>query len=358
MERKQKKSANGPRLYATEAYLYQTGRLIPMNAVAADLLEAKTLADIETIHRKYGIYLHHDNPYGTFYGHGLHFSEYETIRRTAIIDSSYASWLLVRMRTLSACLQVYAVCLPIARGTSPNTDVTNLFNVLFYTHKAHQEMTAEAIYNYGWIPRQDIREQHTNRLLKEISTFPLTALFEAFQDEEGHLLQRLYGYTFKQMRRRGDLSPPQSQYHYWENPAAYTEARTRLWGYTSKHRTDGDEFILNWDAQGLACSYLRILDRYVESLLSHVKIRLDSVYGKAGLVGNQLHYALNLWLFTQIQTRTDYRVCKMCGRLFIAGAQKGKKYCDLHKKHEINYYNKTIGRLEKSCSAAELPQPQ
>ena len=35
----------------------------------------------------------------------------------------------------------------------------------------------------------------------------------------------------------------------------------------------------------------------------------------------------------------------MCGNLFIPGVQKGKKYCDLHEKYEINYYNKTIGRL-------------
>lgn len=342
-----------PGLYATEAYLFQTRKLIPLNAIASELMEAKTEKDIEAIFSSHGIHLPKYSPYGTFYRHGSGSCDYDKLRSTAIWKPSYASWLLVRMKTFTAYLEIYAVCLPIARGSSSNPDTVDLFNVLYYTHKAHQQMIAEAEYNYGWIRNQSIRQAHTNRLLKEIPKFPLTELFDVFQSEDGYHLQQLYGYTFKQMRRRGDSSPPRSQYHYWDNPTSNKEARARLWGYASNHRTKEDEYILNWDPQGLASLYLRILDRYIETQFSFVRIRLDSVSGRAGLVGNQMHNALNLWLFTQVQSQTDYRICKMCGRLFIAGSQKGKKYCDLHEKYEINYYNKTIGQIERTSISVE-----
>jgi hypothetical protein len=322
-----------------------------MGAFASELLEAKSEADIQRICNEHHFVHESYSPCADPDIYRLNRKRRWIFKISDEFVPSYASWLLEYAHTLRACLQFYAICLPIARKDTKNAKATDLFTVLHYAHKLHQQMVTEVYRNYEWIPIQDIRERKITVHLRDIPKFPLVSLFEGFQNDEGYKLQNLYGYTFKQMRRRGEQSPPQSEYHYWKNPLAADVSRELLWGYTMHHRADDDQYILTWNQQALAVKCLEILDRHIEEKLGNVKYKMDSVAGTAMLLTDNIESALSLWIFMQVQAQTDYRICKMCGRLFIAGSQKGKKYCDLHKKHEINYYNKTIGRLEKTCSA-------
>ena len=226
--------------------------------------------------------------------------------------------------------------------------------MLHYALKLHQQIMAEIHHTYGWIADERSRINRMRYAQLHMLKLPLVSLFDAFQCEEGYWLQAHYGHNFKQMRRRGDSSPPRSQFHYWQKPAAAEGARDKLWEYACNHQEDDYRYVLKWQTKELAEVYLHILDRYISDGLGNIRLELDSKIGTAKLVtGGGLESALNLWLFTQIQAQTDYRICKMCGRLYIPGTQKGKKYCDLHEKHEINYYNRTVRKQGSTTDSDE-----
>lgn len=338
-------------VYSMEAYYSMPGILFRMSSFAADLLHARTEVEIDAICKRYSFQHPAHSPCAD--PNRLVSRQFPwRFHKTDPFVPSYSSWLLERMHTISAILQMYTVCLPIARGKTKNPKTTDLFDMLYYAYKTHQQMALEAHRNNDWIPREDIRERRIKSALRSLPKFPLIELFEGFQQKDGYELQRCYGHDFKQMRRRGENSPPKSQYHYWQNPSAIKEVKDRIWKYTYDHPAEYDSYIFKWQAQDLAEVYLDILDRYIEHGLGEVNLQLDSKTGTAKLVtSGGLESALNLWLFTQIQAQMGYKICKMCGNLFVPGAQKGKKYCDLHEKHEINYYNKTIGKLTHSLDS-------
>lgn len=354
-EKKEKKKFDAA-LYSMEAYYSMSESLFPMSKFASELLEARTEAEISEVCKRYKF----QHPTYSPYANPRHFIRGTCndwrFKPTDDFVPSYTSWLFDHMKTISACLQLYAVCLPIARGTTKNSKTTDIFDMLYHAHQTYQQMVSEVHHNCEWIQIEDLRERRLKFWLRKTPRFPLVKLFDAFQQEVGYGLQVRYGHQFKQMRRRGESSPPRSQYHYWQNPTAVQEAKDSLWKYTYDHPTEYDSYIFKRQAQELAEVYLHVLDRYISDELGSVRLELDSKAGTAKLVTRGgLESALHLWLFTQIQAQTDYRVCKMCGRLFIPGTQKGKKYCGLHEKHEINYYNKTIGRLG-SASGFEISE--
>ena len=353
MEEKKEKKKFDAALYSMEAYYSMPGSLFPMSRFASELLEARVEAEVDAICMKYN----YQHPAHSPYGDPERFISRRYPWRFRSTDSfvpSYTSWLLAKMNTISAFLQLYAVCLPVAREKTKNSKTTDIFEVLYYAHKTYQQMVLEIHQNHDWIPMEDIRERRIKSELRGLPEFPLVHLFDAFQQKVGYGLQVRYGHNFKQMRRRGESSPPRSQYHYWQNPAATQEAKDSLWKYTYDHPTEYDSYIFKRQAQELAETYLYMLDRYLEEDLKDIQLQIDSKTGTAKLVTRGgLESALHLWLFTQIQAQTDYRICKMCGRLYIPGSQKGKKYCDLHEKHEINYYNRTVRRLSGENTSAD-----
>ena len=342
---------------STEAYYSMPDAIFSMSDFTAELLEARSEADIERICDKFQFKHPSVSPCADPRIYRKNLKNTWIFKSSDDFVPSYASWLFEHIKTISACLKLYAVCLPIARGISKNSVTTDLFSVLFYAQKAYNQMVSEVYHNYDWIPHGDIRERRIKFVMREVPEFPLMDHFESFQKEEGCKLQEKYGYTFKQMRRRGDQSPLRSQYYYWENPTAHQEVRDKLWSYTTRHRTDEDQYILLWDAKTLSLRCLEELDKHIEENLRNVSVQINSVSGTARLITKDIESALNLWLFTQIQAQTNYRVCKMCGKLFIPRSQKGKKYCDMHKKHEINYYNKTVRQLEEVTLFSERESP-
>ena len=296
--------------------------LISMRDFAAELLEVKHEKDIDVICDKYHVPKRYNIPGG--------------------------KELLNEVKMVSALIRIYAVSLPIARGESGKSDTANLYDLLHYTRKSHGEMLnimLERSERYNETSDPEIRERVVKNCLVCLPNFPLIEHFDDFDRDYGCKLQSRYGYDFKKVRRRGAQSPPQAFYHYWDNPSISKFARKKLWGYTSAIRADEDKYILQWDACGLAKRYLAILDDYLAREIKQIQLRLDSVSGVAKLIVENLHSALHLWVLTRIQAKAEYRICKMCGQPFAVGSQSGKTYCNLHKKHEIAYYNKTVRKV-------------
>ena len=315
--------------YAAEAY-YQVSRnrdkLISMEILAPELMAAKSVNKIQSVCERYELDLDRASPKAKDIQSQCRQSpswRYEIA--DDLLPSCY-SWVYGKVKEVSAIQMLYAVCLPIARGETEKSDTANMFDLLYHAYKAYSELVDLEKINYEWIPYQDIRKAKTNNAIACMLRFPLIALFEAFQTTKGEYLQEKYG---------ADHNATSKHEHYylryWDNTAAEEIVRDALWSYTMLHRTGGDQYILNLDAQGLAKRYIEILDRYVtENAVSRHQLVIDSVSRTSKLITGDLGRALYLWQITQLQGGVEYVVCKMCGRLFPLGSQKSKTFCLLH----------------------------
>lgn len=335
--------------YAAEAYYRDKNGLISMELLAPELLAAKTVDKIQKVCERFELQPGKENPCARavhdLYGR----SHYWRFEVTDEFVPSYYSWVFGKAKEISAIQMFYAVCLPIARGESENSDTSDMFELLYHAHKVRSALVAQLNNNHAWIPYQDIRKQRIDCLIHFLPRLLLTDLFEAFQKEEGQKLQEMYG------DQHHATSKHETYYfHYWNNTKAEEVVRDALWHYTMLHHAPGDQFILDFVPQDLAKKYLEIMDRYVsENAMSRHRFVFDSLSRTSRLITGDLGKALYLWQLTELQGDSKYKVCKMCGRLFPLGSQSRKDYCFLHSKSNRQYFNKKIKEKEAETAAAK-----
>lgn len=347
VEHKEDKASASTAFYAAEAFYSDGHSLLSMEKFAPELLNAATEEEIEYICEKYGFEHSPHSPYGDprIYGTGYRVNPWK-FKKTDDFVPSYTSWMLELIKTINACRHLYSVCLPIVRGKSKNSVGEDLFNVLFSALIMYQQMVDEIRHNYGWMPWEDLRERRITYSRGSLPIFPLVKLFAEFQETEGMALQAKYGVLFNQTKKK-----QQHEYHYWKIPGVDSVAREALWKFTTNHRTEYDQYILNPNPDAIASMYLKILDDYLSFLCDDVHFKMDSASGRAMLVAPRINDALYLWVFTQLQGKAEHRACRMCGKLFVVGSQNSKLYCGCHTNSEIQYFNNKIRKKEKEFAS-------
>lgn len=337
--------------YAAEAY-YKVSRnrdkLISMEILAPELMAAKSVKRIQAVCERYKLQLDQASPKAKDIQSQCRQSPSWRYEIADDLLPSYYSWVYGKVKEVSAIQVLYAVCLPIARGKTEKSDTANMFDLLYHAHKAYSVLVDQVKIDYEWIPRQDIRKVKTDCAMSFLPRFPLIALFEAFQEVEGEDLQEKYGADHHATSKHEHY-----YLRYWDNTAAEAIVRDALWRYTMLHRVGGDQYILDFDAQGLAKRYIEVLDRYVtENAVFRHQLVIDSVSRTSKLITGDLGRALYLWQITQLQGGVEYVVCKMCGRLFPLGSQKSKTFCLLHSKSNRQYFNRKTKEKETETAAA------
>lgn len=329
--------------------------LIHMGAVMPALCAAKSTEEVEEI------CAHNNIPYSglnptVFIACRLHRGEYD-VHSPQI--PSWSEWLFAHSKTVLGIHKFYTACFSSLEAKKDSLwENESVFSVLHYASNVRAAMLEQAQVDYGWIPNQEDRAHRLAYAAREADIFPLAAVFDGFQKADGAALEKKYGYVSKQIRRRGEESPAPAVYFYWQNPMGQKEARNRLWKYVyqkcDEEKYPDRKYILNWNPQELIARYMGYMDKYVEEQVrgSSVRIGFDSLTGESTIYTRQLDCAMYLWLLSEVQSRQKYRVCKMCGNLFRVGAHKDKKYCSLHKKYEINYFNRKIREIAEQSSAS------
>lgn len=366
--------------YLAEAFFGTGDSEQSMNALAPKLLEAKTQDEIEAVYRQYIIDHQSLGKDMTLLEIAIrdHYSQQEGYDEPTPL---YAKWLYYTVRTASAFLELYTVCLRVVRRESKKSAVINIMDMLYFADKAFEQMLTE-IKNKEFTLREvydHFRPLHSDYY--DIPNFPLVFLFREFQEKHADNLRQKYGCPYHQTSIQERF-----QYRYWEDFEAVNTAeverdiRDLLWAaavesknydvirYTIKSwqgedRTvtiitddykDDLKHLKQMDDQWLAEKILSILDRHIEKRLSDgVQFRLNSATGEINVTSGCIEIALFLWIITQIQNTEDYRICKICGQVFKVRSQKTRQYCYSHPKAAIDYFNRKLRKQEQESDGQE-----
>lgn len=363
-----KDTAENKSFYLAEAFFGTGDSEQSMNALVPKLLEAKTQDEIEAVYRQHIVDHRSLGKDVDLLEIAIrdYYSQQESFEDPTAL---YAKWLYYAVQSASALLDLYRVCLRVARDEASGSAVVNIMDMLCFANKAFEQMLTE-VKNKEYTLREVYDELHLpNSDYHSVPDFPLVFFFREFQENPGKDLQEKYGFSYYQSSKGMRF-----EHRYWaaaeeKGSKAAKEIRELLWGaatnsdiydmikYTveswrGEARTihvfpdnyaDDLRHMANFEDKWLAKKIHGVLDRYTEKRLSNgVILKVDSANGRINAASECIDTALFLWIITQIHNTEDYRICKICGQVFTVGAQKTRQYCYSHPKAAIDYFNRKL----------------
>lgn len=332
--------------YLSEAFFGTMNTYKSMNVLAPVMLSTKSPEEMEAIYKQNGVEswsFGHDgdllsSAFKHFYKKRLGFDNPVPF---------YSKWLFYIAQSAKACLDLYKICFRVIRHESNKSAVANILDMLCFADKASQQMYSEVIGKKRMLWGMEFMPLHFDE--QNIPEFPLLSIYRDLQSKHWEYLQKKYGITYYRTKQ-GETY----QHYYWNNPAAKHELKDLLWNYAANSDTEDRKVLLKFDDQMLAERILALLDKHTEHRLSnHICLKINSVTGETNVVSWHIDTALFLWVYTEVQSTEDYRMCKICGCLFRVGSQKTRQYCDSHNKAAIDYFNK---KLRKKTRESEDPE--